>query len=65
MELRVASAAERIEADESMIGLKGSPTRVVKIFYPKITREGEIIRGDDPEGAVDRLIEFLRERGII
>jgi len=57
--------ADDIEADESMIGLKGSPTRVVKIFYPKITREGEIIRGDDPEGAVDRLIEFLRERGII
>lgn len=57
--------ADDIEADESMIGLKGSPTRVVKIFYPKVTREGEIIRGDDPEEAVDRLIQFLRERGII
>ncbi|MCD6363392.1 MAG: electron transfer flavoprotein subunit beta/FixA family protein [Synergistetes bacterium] len=57
--------ADDIEVDESKIGLNGSPTRVVKIFYPKIAREGEIIYADDPEKAVERLLDFLRKRDII
>lgn len=56
---------EDIGADEERVGLRGSPTRVVKIFYPKIARNGEIISAEDVDAAVDRLIQFLREREII
>jgi len=58
--------AEDIEAVEENIGLKGSPTRVVKTYRPKVGRKGEmVIAGDDPEGAVDGLVNYLVERSIV
>jgi electron transfer flavoprotein beta subunit len=54
-----------IEAEQSKIGLGGSPTRVVKVFYPKLTRSGEIIRSKDPQGATEALLKFLRSKEII
>jgi electron transfer flavoprotein beta subunit len=50
---------------ENDVGLSGSPTRVVKIFYPKISRHGLKIKEKNLEKAVDIIINFLEERGII
>ncbi|MDR3139673.1 MAG: electron transfer flavoprotein subunit beta, partial [Treponema sp.] len=50
------------------LGLKGSPTRVVKIDTPKLTRGGRILRAEDDESlraAVEELALFLEQRGII
>ena len=35
--------ATDLEADEASLGLSGSPTRVVEVFYPTLTRTGEIV----------------------
>lgn len=58
--------AEDIEADEQRLGLKGSPTRVVKIFHPQVARKGKVVSTTgDPESAVDGLVDFLTEKRII
>ena len=57
--------AEALNLPEERIGLKGSPTRVVKVFYPKVSRNGKIISGKDPDKAADKLVKFLKERGIM
>jgi len=54
-----------LELSEKEVGLLGSPTRVVKIFYPKLSRQGIKIKEKDPEKAVDIIIKFLEERGIL
>lgn len=57
-----------IEADPSNIGLKGSPTRVVKTFHPQVSRNGKKLVARDTESinkAVDELIEFLKDRQLI
>jgi electron transfer flavoprotein beta subunit len=49
------------------VGLKGSPTRVVRIHRPKLSRTCEILEARDPravETACDRLIAFLKERDL-
>ena len=56
---------DEIEAKPEWTGLKGSPTRVVKIDKPKLMRKGEIITitsQEDIETAADRFVEFLNER---
>lgn len=57
--------AKDIPVELDRVGLKGSPTRVVKIFYPTLSRSGKIVYAKDPEAAVDELINFLREKAII
>ncbi|MEA1959670.1 MAG: electron transfer flavoprotein subunit beta/FixA family protein [Chloroflexota bacterium] len=57
----VWSAAD-IGAEEDKAGLAGSPTRVVKIFFPKRERNSEMLEGSAAE-QVDALIEKLE--GII
>ena len=55
---------EELQLDPANIGLKGSPTQVVKIFRPKVTRSCEkLVAADEEqlEKAVSRLNEFLRE----
>ncbi len=54
-----------IGVDPKNVGLEGSPTRVVKVYSAKIARKGRIVSGEDPEKAVDELIKFLMERGLI
>ena len=59
---------EDIEADLSCIGLKGSPTRVVNIFHPTLTRQGKVIRIKDPsevDFAVSSMMDFLNDRNLI
>ncbi|SHE57705.1 electron transfer flavoprotein beta subunit [Desulfofundulus australicus DSM 11792] len=47
------------------IGLKGSPTRVVKIFSPKLSRDTIMYRHDNTGRAISELINFLGAREII
>ena len=60
--------ASDMELEEELLGLNGSPTRVVKIESPKVTRGGTIITAKDEnmlEESVDKLIEFLKSKEII
>lgn len=57
-----------ISADPALIGLKGSPTRVVRIHHPQVTRKGEqIVVKDqmDIDKAADRIVDFMRQRNIL
>lgn len=63
-ELRVVTASD-LNIDESELGLKGSPTQVIKIFPPRVKKKGEIIDGSDAQGAAKKLVELLRERNFI
>ncbi|MGF7396571.1 electron transfer flavoprotein subunit beta/FixA family protein [Thermoanaerobacterium thermosaccharolyticum] len=59
---------QNINADEENLGLKGSPTRVVKIFTPKVTREGEKIVVKDEKTlneAVDKIMDYLIKKEFI
>ncbi|MFH1387134.1 MAG: electron transfer flavoprotein subunit beta/FixA family protein [bacterium] len=62
-EIKTLSAAA-IEGDEKNLGLKGSPTSVVKIFTPPAKGGGEILNGDAGE-VVGLLVSKLKERKII
>ena len=59
----VWTAAE-LGADEAMVGLSGSATRVIKVFFPQRSRQGEVLQGD-PESQVESLIGKLRDGGLI
>jgi len=48
-----------IKADESLVGLKGSPTQVKRIFAPELKKDRKIFEGT-PEEQVQKLIEELR-----
>jgi electron transfer flavoprotein beta subunit len=57
-----------LDVDVSRLGLKGSPTRVVKIHHPKVTRECKLLHAGDPtsrDAAISELMSFLRERELI
>lgn len=47
------------------VGLQGSPTRVVKVFRPRLSRDTIMCRQDSAGTAVDNLISFLEERGVV
>lgn len=48
------------------LGLAGSPTKVVKVSYPQITRTGNRVSASDSlDGALDAIIELLRTRQIV
>ena len=55
--------AEELDIDRNMIGLAGSATRVVKVFFPQRVHHGEILEGD-LEDQVESLIDKLREATI-
>jgi electron transfer flavoprotein beta subunit len=60
--------AQNLPLDPARIGLKGSPTKVVKVATPKVTRSGTVVRAGDEtelEAAIDGLLAFLDERGLI
>lgn len=61
-------SSENMELNPAYLGLKGSPTRVVKIDTPKVTRGGKVVQVKDDvslKSAVDELVSFLSEKGII
>ena len=48
--------------DEQSIGLRGSPTRVKKVFYPRVSRQGEtfvVKNEEDAYRAADKIIDYL------
>jgi electron transfer flavoprotein beta subunit len=59
---------DTLELDVSKIGLKGSPTRVVKIETPKIVRTGRMISAEDEAGvaeAVGAMMNFFSENKVL
>ena len=59
---------EEIEAKPENLGLKGSPTRVVKIASPQVARFGEVIKPKDEhelEETVDGLLVYMENNSII
>ncbi len=61
-------STENMELEPSALGLKGSPTKVVKIDTPKVTRGGTVIKAGDDEAvvsAVNELMTFLEAKGIL
>jgi electron transfer flavoprotein beta subunit len=57
-----------LDVESEKLGLGGSPTRVVKIFKPKVARECEKIKAVDEESieqAAIRAVEYLREKELI
>lgn len=55
------SASDIPALDVSSIGLKGSPTRVVKTSPANIRREGVMINGDNIDHSATSLAEFLHD----
>jgi electron transfer flavoprotein beta subunit len=54
--------------DPAALGLKGSPTRVVRIHRPKVARECTMVHARDPkaiQAACEQTIDFLTERNLI
>jgi electron transfer flavoprotein beta subunit len=57
-----------LDVDLSKVGVDGSPTRVVKIFRPKVTRQCEKVLAKDDESikeAVDKLAGFFQHKELI
>ncbi|MBN2362512.1 electron transfer flavoprotein subunit beta/FixA family protein [candidate division WOR-3 bacterium] len=55
---------DEIDADTGMLGLKGSPTQVVKIFTPEVGGQVLFLDGEPPSQA-GRIVEILTERHLI
>lgn len=54
-----------LDIPREQTGLKGSPTRVVKIDRPQLTRSTETFSGKDLEKGLDRVVEILRARALL
>jgi len=60
--------ADDLDAENSYLGLKGSPTRVVRIGTPSVIRDATVIQASDEDSlksAVSRLLDFLDEKGLL
>ena len=57
-------SADDVGADETQLGLKGSPTIVKKSFTPAQKGSGEILKGDAAE-LVASLVKKLKGKNII
>ena len=55
--------SQELGVDKNMIGLSGSATRVIKVFFPQRVRHGEIFQGD-LESQVEVLVDKLRDAKI-
>ena len=56
--------AQELGVDQGRVGLAGSATRVIKIFFPRRTCQAEIFQGD-PESQVDCLVGRLKDAGLV
>ena len=57
-----------LDVEVKHLGLTGSPTRVVKIFRPKVARECTKMPAKDEESidaAVEGLLAFLKEKELV
>ena len=51
--------AKDLDADPDLLGLKGSPTKVVKIFTPPPRKGGQILQGEAKDVS-EKLVELLK-----
>ncbi len=57
-----------MDVELSKVGVNGSPTRVVKIFRPKVARQCEKVLAKDDESikeAVEKLAGFFQHKELI
>jgi len=49
------------------LGLKGSPTRVHRVYTPEIKKQGKMINLDEVgvEAAVEEIIKLLKAKGVL
>jgi len=62
------NSGKDIKVKEEELGLTGSPTRVVRIYRPQVTRKGTILQAKDEKTlaeSIDKLISFLEEKKIV
>jgi electron transfer flavoprotein beta subunit len=59
-EIRTLSFAD-LGLPRERVGLTGSPTKVVKVRYPQVTRKGRKVSAGDFEKAIGELEQFLLE----
>jgi electron transfer flavoprotein beta subunit len=52
--------AKDLDLDPDLIGLNGSPTKVIKIWTPQARKDGQILQGEVKE-MTGKLVELLRE----
>ncbi len=57
--------AKDLEVPAEKLGLLGSPTRVVKVFYPKLSRNARVLKAKDIGSVVEELVNFMKEKGVI
>jgi electron transfer flavoprotein alpha subunit len=62
--IRVLAAAD-LGLDPAECGLSGSPTRVVRIAFPKVTRSGERYAGSELDRGIDRVVDRLDAMGLL
>ncbi len=62
--VRALSAAD-LGLAPSECGLSGSPTRVVRIAFPKVTRSGERYAGSELDRGIARVVEKLEAMGLL
>jgi len=55
--------AQALGVEKKMVGLSGSATRVIKVFFPQRFRQGEILQGE-LESQVESLVNKLRDAKI-
>ena len=51
--------------DRSEVGLSGSPTRVVRIAHPKLSRKTAFFGGKDLDAGIEQVIGLLREKALL
>jgi len=56
--------AQELGADKDMVGLPGSCTRVIKVFFPQRICQSEMLEGD-LESKVERLVGKLKDASLI
>ncbi|MBQ3792346.1 MAG: electron transfer flavoprotein subunit beta/FixA family protein, partial [Clostridia bacterium] len=62
--IRILSVADFPEADETKLGLKGSPTQVERIFPPEKNVDKEVLKGS-PEELSSKLFGILQDRKFV
>ncbi len=63
-DIEICSLKDFPDADPNMLGLKGSPTKVERIFPPETRKDGKILKGNGEELSKE-LFEILTEEKFI